>query len=294
MAETGISYRLTTPAGQVVFNDPTIGPPYYRLQRVTGMDGGTMRVNVEDVPMRDLGIVFDAFEGPAYPVLEGVITAADPAPRQLKEDFLRTCLDSLKRADGTLDWLPSGQATRRQRTVRIAERIDIPGESGTVLKRFLIPLVAKDPRAYSETQQTATSSALGVSGVLGPPPFFIFQRVQSGGNLSLTAGGSVDTYPIVRFTGPITGPAIRNQTTGKTVSFPSLTVVAGNYLEIDMRNESAILNSDPNQPMERYLDAAASEFWALQANVPNLIKLSGTAYSGATVASVLYRNAFKG
>lgn len=294
MAEIAIPYELETPRGTLEFNPtPIPGDNYLRLSAVEGLSGGVVRSTVEPVPQRDGATVFDAFRGAMYPILRGQVKAADLTDRRERIEELEALTDSILRADGILRWTPTGAAERRL-TVRLLEAVQISAGPG-VIKEFQLALVAGDPTVYAELEQTADSAALTVGGggaEVFPHGFpYSYGDFSGGGNVNVTNGGTVPTFPIVEVYGPITGPAVYNVTTGKVVSFPGLSIGAGDYLEVDMRRETAELNGSPDVNMIRYLDVAGSEFFALEPGV-NAIRLSGTGFDAATIARVKWRDAY--
>lgn len=292
MAEIGIKYELETPRGTLTFNpQPIPADDYLRLAEVSGLDGGELRTTVEPVPQRDGATVFDAYRGAMYPILRGHIKAASLTDRRELEDDLRGLTDSLLRADGILRWTPTGAAQRRL-TVRLLEALQI---GGGLIKEFQLALVAADPTVYAELLQTADTTALTVGGggaEVFPHGFpYSYGDYSGGGNVNVTNGGEVPSYPVVEVYGPITAPSIFNVTTGKVVSFTALTIAAGDFLEVDMKAETVELNGSPDVNLIGKLDVASSEFWALEPAV-NAIRLSGSAFDAATKARVKWRDAY--
>jgi hypothetical protein len=108
MAEYSIPYTLTTPAGVLSFNPTPGNVDGLYLTEVAGLDGGDVRSSIEPRPQRDGAIVFDAYRGAAYPTLTCYVRASDVATRQVLQDQLRVFTESIRTADGDLQWLPSG------------------------------------------------------------------------------------------------------------------------------------------------------------------------------------------
>ena len=78
----------------------------------------------------------------------------------------------------------------------------------------------------------------------------------------VSVGGSVPSEWRASIYGPITSPAILNHTTGETlVSFPGLTIAAGDHLRLYQADRVAWLNSEPGASRYHLLDFAASS-WA--------------------------------
>lgn len=282
---------LETPMGTLMFNDTTSGS-YYWLSGADGMDGAAVRNNSEMKPQRDGAIVHDAFLGPRTIVLTGQVIAADFTTRRTLLDNLAAYTFPLLRANGTLRFTPTG-GTTRQLSVRLFDKVTV---RGGVLKEFQITLIASDPFTYSDALFTATTSALTGAGATGglafPVAFPIgFGEYTAGGEAAVTNSGNVNSYPVIRVYGPISGPTLRNLTTGLVLSLPGASVSSGSYAAVDMANETIYLDDITTSPLIRYLDVLTSEFWPLVPGA-NTVKLTGSGFSGATNATVLYRHAF--
>src|SRR6266542_5728682 len=112
MAEVGIPYTLTTPAGDLVFNVYDANG-YLRLSDIGGLDSASLRTVIDPIPQGDGVIVSNSFQGGVTPVLQGHIVASDLTQRRSLEDALKRKLASILRADGTLKWPPTGAAVGR-------------------------------------------------------------------------------------------------------------------------------------------------------------------------------------
>lgn len=227
MAEFGVATTLITPAGNLVFNDTT-SRPYLWLTGRDGGDGGELRTNVAAIPQRDGGYVMDAFEGPLTETFNGQIVADTFTSRRETEDSLRAKLKSIMRADGTLQWTPSGAAAR-QRTVRLVERLMI---RGGILKEFQFQLVAADPLAYSTVEQSAQTA-------------FLTAGTDSFKEITAANAGNQPAFPVVRAQGPFAGPVtLTNMSTGKLVRLtPSQALSSAQWIDVDMRAETAVFGT---------------------------------------------------
>lgn len=298
MAEIGISYTLTTPAGDLSFNTYSAGG-YLRLSDVAGLDAAAVRSSIDSVPQRDGALVNDSFLGAVTPVIEGHIIAPDLATRRNFEDDLRAKLRSLLRADGILKWNPSG-TTGRQRTVRLLDGPLIVTEDSW-LKKFHFSLVAGDPNVYAQTVQNSTSPIYSSGTGNAGPGYFIYFSPTGGSSLIVTNAGDTTTYPTVRILGPVNGPILINQTTGQQLKFTQpvgtatqgLPIPNGVFVDVDMLNETAAISVfDGTYTKLQYLDIATSDFWGLVpgANTIHLDAVGGT--GGATQFAVFWRDAW--
>jgi hypothetical protein len=151
---------------------------------------------------------------------------------------------------------------------------------------FTIGLIAPDPRKYSTVLQSITvlqgSPAAGLAPPLTPP-----LTLPAGAppmSASITNNGSFETRPTVSIVGPITGPAIVNQTSGQQVSFSSLTLASTDVLVVDFLNQRALLNG-----VFRTADLSSS-WWVLQPGTAT-VQVTGTAGVGAQM-TVAWRDAW--
>lgn len=151
---------------------------------------------------------------------------------------------------------------------------------------FTIGLIAPDPRKYSTLLQSITvaqgSPAAGLAPPLTPPV-----ALPAGAppmSASVTNNGSFETRPTVTIAGPISSPAVVNQTTGQQVSFTALTLGATDVLVVDFLNQRAALNG-----VFRTADLSSS-WWVVQPGT-SAVQVTGTAGAGAQM-TVAWRDAW--
>lgn len=292
--ESGIPVFVDTPRGTLAFNATAYGAgvPQFRLDGDSGFAlTSAVRVAQDDLPGRDGTLLGDGLGKGMTANLRGSIRAASLADRALALQMLRGYLRSILRADGTLRWTPTGM-TERRLTVRLLED---PLDAGPVVKTFSFSLVSPTANFCSSVQQTIDTSGLTGSiggGIEFPFDFPVnFGDAGSSGTANVTNAGDTDAYPVVRVYGAIAAPVLRNQTTGKYVSLPGLTLNAGDYAEIDMRGETIVLNGSQSFSLIGSLDVAASSFWSLAPGV-NVISLSGSSPDANAKARVIFRDTF--
>lgn len=289
MADYGVTYTLTSTAGVLTFNPTPSNTDGLYLSDVGGLDGGNVRSSVEPMPQRDGAIVFSAYREAAYPTLTGFIRASTTTARLTLQDQLRGYTDPLRTSDGTLAWVGQDAVTR-QLTVRLLAPVAISNGVG-ILKTFQLALVAANPLAVSSSLSTtaiASPTATGGSFKFTFSFPFTFGDYAAGSS-TITPAGTAPAWPTVTVTGPITNPTITNVTTGLYVSFPGLSVGAGQQLVVDMYNGTAYIGTSN---VTGYIDQAHSTFWSLTAGTANVVRVGGTGYTGATSASVAYRNTY--
>ncbi|MCK5017158.1 MAG: phage tail family protein [Candidatus Peribacteraceae bacterium] len=156
--------------------------------------------------------------------------------------------------------------------VQLNAQIQSPLRAGEVtIGEFRIELIAEDPLFYSQTEDTDDITFVSGSGVV-------------------SNDGNAPVYPIIRIHGNVTDPVITNTTINKTVSFSGLAIGAGEYVDVDMLNETAV-----DQLGDSVFDTIDSDdFWTL-AEGSNTITISGTlGGSGDRKITVIYRDGYIG
>jgi hypothetical protein len=159
-----------------------------------------------------------------------------------------------------------------QTQVQLNSGIQAPLVAGEVtIGDFRIELIAEDPLFYSQTLSTQNITFATGSG-------------------TITNSGNAPVYPTIRIYGSVTDPVITNYTLGKTVSFTGLTISAGDYIDINMLNETVVNQSGTN----RYEYINSDDFWWLKEG-GNLITISGSlGGSGERKITASYRNGYLG
>lgn len=140
MAEYGVSFVLTTPASTVTFNAGTGDEYYLDPNQCAGLDMAPVRANVDDRPGTSGGLVHAALKGPRHVTFGGVLLnrTGTATARNTMENTLRSALESILAANGTLVWTPSGGSART-----LAVRCDVGVTfAGGFLKTFAFGLVS--------------------------------------------------------------------------------------------------------------------------------------------------------
>jgi hypothetical protein len=94
---------------------------------------------------------------------------------------------------------------------------------------------------------------------------------QANGTITIINSGNKDTGATIRIYGPIVNPAVVHDLSGRALSF-QLTVASDEYLEIDLRRRSVLLNGGTSR---RYALVSGSR-WFLLAPGTNSLRLLGT------------------
>ena len=109
--ETGVVWELLTPAGALVF-DPFGLESRLALTRIDGMAGAEVRASVSNLPQAMAPSSFRRSGGPEHHHGRVRKTFEDLAARRLLLDQLVAYTDTIRLADGTLRWTPTGAPQR--------------------------------------------------------------------------------------------------------------------------------------------------------------------------------------
>lgn len=116
------------------------------------------------------------------------------------------------------------------------------------------------------------------------------------GVTEIPISGSADLHWVARLYGPAAGPRLTLDNTGASIVFESsLTIPAGDYVEIDSRAQSASYLGTGTLPASRLrdLDFAATDWWRLRAGEINRVRYHPVSETtGATAAHIFYRTAW--
>jgi hypothetical protein len=152
MADLSAVYTLTTSGGNITFNDGDLGTTddLYWISEIEGLDGPSIRAQVDNAPQAHGGIVHTFWKGPRHVTMQGSIIIQSVAPggyclpeRNQMEDDLREALDSILQADGTLSWTPAGLGTvTRTLTVRNDIPVQYSPQESYMVMGFVFGLVS--------------------------------------------------------------------------------------------------------------------------------------------------------
>lgn len=151
---------------------------------------------------------------------------------------------------------------------------------------FTVGLIAPDPRKYgTQTYQLAASANGQLLGIVPPltPPILLPAQPPPG-SITLVNNGNFETRPQILINGPISSPALYNQTTGQTISFSMLTLGASDQLAVDLLNRTAYLNGS-FRPAD-----VISSWWVLPPGTSQVI-LQGAGATGSQM-TVTYQDAW--
>jgi hypothetical protein len=287
--QDGTKYTLTNADGTVaVFNDDTdsrnIG-----FARWSGLDSADVRENADDLAEADGGIHGNFWMGrrPIVGTVEFVPTSTiDRNQRNVRLQQAANCL----RADAILSWTPDGGTAQfvRVRRNQPLRRADDAGWKTT----YSLPLVAADPRIYSNTLHSVNVGATASPTVgMGFAMVFPISFGGSGTVASVLAtnSGTGPTPASIRIDGPIVNPTLTNATSAQVIAF-AYTLGTGEYLLIDTEARTIVFNGTTNRFSA--LDFGNTTGWWSLLPGTNDIRLAGSGITGATALTVNYRDAW--
>lgn len=163
------------------------------------------------------------------------------------------------------------------------------------------------PAGVMESAEIHTATILpgagGVAGIefastieFGPTVEFPF--IEPPGTVEVANSGDRNAFPVIRAFGPFGDEGntadeteIGNVTTGKTLVFVGLGISAGDYLEVDFRQRTILVNSLSTQSRYQYLSFPDSAWWSLAPGV-NEVSFRPDTFSGNSQMQVFWRDAY--
>lgn len=150
-----------------------------------------------------------------------------------------------------------------------------------------VRLDCADPRLYDAALNTQVLAVPAITGGLTwPLSWNLSWGSAVSGAANLVNSGSIETPPIITFTGPLTNPFITKNSPGvaQTLSF-AIDLLGGDTLVIDTDGKTATLNGSGNR---LNTISTGSQWWVL---VPGTSQVSFGASAGSGNASVSWRSA---
>jgi hypothetical protein len=156
---------------------------------------------------------------------------------------------------------------------------------------FSVQWVCPNPIAYTADYSEADIPpyAGSTEGRTYPLVYPRHYPTSGGGGSVATTLGTYAAWPTVLFHGPCTDPALFWGTTA--IVFSGITIALGDYLEVDARNRTALLNGDPGASRYNFLDFADTNWGPLQPG-PNVLRYSPGSFSPPSLAEVRWNDSF--
>lgn len=202
----------------------------YLLAPDSCSSGAELRVQIDNIPTGDGGIVHDVYSS-YYIATLAMQLRVDDAPacgEDLNRMFqtLTRHLLGMRREVGRLYWTPTGYAQRLLDNVILTARPTHTLE-GELLSLVSFTVASPFPYAITAAQTTTT--------------------ILDGASATLVNDGDTDTYPVVKVYGPTAEFYITNITTGMLLHYNSslpgaVAIGPGDYVELDFFRDTAYLN----------------------------------------------------
>lgn len=206
-------------------------------------------------------------------------------------------IQTLDVAPALLKWTEGATGNQLQRLVKLDGDLDPPFQDGAATLAYQAQFYAEDPRAYSQTLQTVTStplSAVGGGQIL--PLTFPWTYASSGGGLvSFTNAGNRSTPPLFRIFGMCQNPSIVLLGTGLRLTLLG-TINAGDYLDVDagvVTKRTVKLNGSINR--YNFYDGANSTWFDMAGGaggVTSNFQLIAASFDSNALLKVIGRSAF--
>lgn len=155
MADVGVQYVLTTPGPDITFNqftDPFTGQDQYYLTEVRGLESPDLRTPTDPVPLGDGALIHPFYYGATHITFEGLILVQSTAVmddivviRNSMTATLKSALNSMLAADGSLAFTPQGQAAQTITGLRYEVGLQTPHADNYNSLQFSFGLVTGTP-----------------------------------------------------------------------------------------------------------------------------------------------------
>jgi hypothetical protein len=265
--ESGVVYSLTSAEGyEAVFNDSAHANYVGVLSgedAITGLDSPEILENAGPLVEADGGLHGTFWAGRRPITLQGELFSASKTTRNQMMTRLQRASMAL-RSDATLKWTPTGSIgqqikVRRNQPLRI---------TGGFKKKFFVPLVAADPRIYSQSEYTSSNI------VAGTP-------------VTIENQGDAESFPRMRITGPGTNPVV--STGGRSLTI-NTTLTGGQYIDVDLLRKTVVRSDGAN--LYSSVAYLTSTWWGLLPSTQSVSVAWTSGNTGASIVVVYWRDAW--
>jgi hypothetical protein len=133
-------------------------------------------------------------------------------------------------------------------------------------------------------------AATAEPGMREPLTFpFTFVAGNPPGAAELQVSGTAPAWPVIDLYGPVSSPVLHHLGADELVSFPLLSVLAGDFIRIDMGGRTITSLGDPGASRYSALDFSTSTWWPLTPGVNRVSLTCASAGSGA-MARIRWRS----
>lgn len=256
------------------------------LQGLEGWDSAEVRAEFQEREADHGTWASPVYLGSRPITLSGTVEAPD-------RSALQAAMEQLYAAATLTDTtLAVSEATPKQATVR---------RSGKPLVQYVtdrtatwsVMVTAADPRRYSTTLQSGTTSLPSTTGGLSFPVTFpiTFSAATVAGQIGATNLGSMDTRPILTIAGPVVAPTVSCLYPDGTVRqlVYSQDLASGDVLTIDTDAHTVILNGDVSR--RRFMTVSAG--WpTIPAGASVNYQFQSGTYNASAMLTATWRSAW--
>ena len=234
---------------------------------VDGLDFPLIRLATQDKPLEHGALVSGHLYGGRLISLTGLVygittlahnanrRALEAAIRIIKNNYISQQILCLLTTDDGLLLQTNAQPQKFKMAIETRNK-----------SKFLLDLFASDPNLYN---QTLTAVTLGV------------------GSGSVTNNGDSNSYPVLRFNGPLTDPILTNTTLSESFKL-NVVLGGGDYITVDMAAKTIVFNGITNY-MDKFDIANTWLSW-----IPGLNNLTLAVSAGAGNVLINFRDAYVG
>lgn len=268
--------------GAVSFNDNL----NYNIDGFRGLEMPQVRFVNYNIAGEHFGMFVNALYSKRRFNLRGWVVGSSVNDLITKRDDLQKALDILSGEQPVKFTLPNGRATQID---AVMVSLDFaPREGWATAAQFQAEFEASFPFLVGQTENSQNITLqTGGGGKVPPDTMPMALSMDSGGRIVAINNGNAIYYPTARIAGPVTNPALRNSTTNKELRF-LLTLLSGEYIEIDFRKKTVTDNLGTN----RY-STKTGEWWFIQPG-NNEIKFTADNYQTSALATFRYKDSYLG
>lgn len=272
--------------------NPTQGYGVTLDPQIQGLDSGDYRVVSYPMPGQDGAKVSQAYYDARTVTLQGVISGASPTDYIANRSLLSqaTAINRDSHGYPSLTKLSFTTLDGKSYFVYVQPQKPTFDFGNPTWSRYMISLLAPDPRIYGTAQQTTGNITRLISGgIIVPTIVPVLGGGGSGGSAFVTNSGTTDAHPILTFTGPLTNPYVLNQTTGYAFQL-DYSLLGGDSIVVDMYEKTVVFNGSSNYIA--YMDSI-STWWTIIPGSNNIVLGTGSTADTGNVRLTFY-NAYAG
>lgn len=266
----------------VIFNNSS----NYFIDGFKGLEMPPTRVVNYNLAGEHFGLFVSAFYGKRRFSLRGWVVGSSVSDFISKRDAFQQALDILGGENSLLITLANGRQLQINGVLLNLDFTPIVG--GATGAQFNVEFEAAFPFLVSQAQNSQNITlSTGGGGKVPPDTMPMPLAGDSGGVVTIINNGNGIFYPTVRFTGPVTNPQIKNETTGKYIRL-TLTLIAGQYVDIDFKRKTVTDNFGTNK-----YSTKTGDWWFLQPG-NNVLRFTADTYDPSSLATINYRDSYLG